>query len=1739
MDGRLLIWDTQTTMLVSSIVLLKTDEMAKDFLFFDMNSDAGGKISEHSQLVLIYAKITGICQLEIRNLGGEVLYSVLVTEGTFLLSTLTRETKMILFMHIAAEKHSDLNVINVHSICESHPKMFVEHLLDRQQWNEALEFARKFSFNLEKIYVARIRYFVDTLIVNRVPIEKAEFDEFLEWMSRVSDQNWVAEMCIAAIIHSSNHLWVKKILEFVADLQITDDETKEKLASLRYNYQSYREIIYPWKKRFNSFSTDHLLSEFLNICSYEHIFEHFYKNGHFWEARLLWCRYQKTLKNWVRKKENLERLLEDIHSIIYDMKCDVMEALHLLEDIIPTVMVSDAIACCSLVNSFLLDLAREMEVKDPAEFPENSLMIATTMERIIQNFLKSSVTPYRQAEVAHIFSLMKCYSEDPMDVMGELNTYVRSLRFIKKLKNVYDFPMSYDSYQNQTVETICYMMLEGTNMEQVRYNIDKYVKPYMDEFKMDYDQTFFNYISKMAVISKDVISNTDLWYERCLTIVGCISNPNLRCEALITVTESANIPWAVQLSSAVYAMLRDPEVDYEMMSRLQNQCDLAALKERLVRSHIPIEMFEQYFISKYMFRKAIEFILQQELLGSLQTRLSFAFEVKMFQDNELQLDLTNVRKSPVLPGVIKQLSLRNNYWKITMLRDYMKEAFTNGAFPTKITQLMKFSKSLMVHQNLMFEVALDCALKCRNLEASLEYAKFAMQHIDIPSEQLLTLIVQSCGYGLWEMPELVKNTDFKLIALFVNLFESLIALCVPDHFTKLNEDETKKKWILRGIGCCSGVYHYNMDGAFFEKKDAIKQLATVARSVVFDFLNSTSLIEISGNEVLEYYKDMREAWKSFITYLVSNNQIMLAISTWLSFSSLPCYTIVEGVSNIHSEISEMITLFTERALAQSDADLELCLSVIFSVQIPDIKNILMSVKPCYAKRSLPHIAMLNFIYLSQIRAFFFNDHFMYSQLLTNYKICKWMKKFSELGAIFPENKNLDAAVQEFVRCLISPEVLVEFCEDFSLEATEALILYATTLALKATTTENNKLVKEMRFAISTSLQKIDTKENIFMRLYGFLMTLCPYSYEVEIYLPNFLVINEIISGMKRYVDQKNIDQVEILRRAFTTIRFLECTERTTPPTNHEIKWYHERQNFLFQQRNGNHGSAEKICDGKSLNSSKKDFLPSLETNLLINELPNQSCHRLPFHPFMFENEKDLQNTLLPMIYAELTLCNIDKWQMFIRALPEIEISKSDLVSTVILLVIQSYIAKGIELNESSFQQIKLLIQKTPNRLRTLKGLSKGSRNIPLGEAKLRFLSLGIEVVKEWLEESEHNLAEHEADDTDFLKQFLRDLQQVYKMYNIKYVLKKYGLMRAETFDLLSTPQILIEHIYAHEIDWNNCNDIDAKFPCIVQLAEILALDLSSLQDKIIQQWIDLNNQISVAFDPSKGNFTDLLKTPSKRNSIYDVYRLPFGDISVSRIVRLSRLGASGKVFDMLVDSFTKGSAEGRIRAACCLLRLLRTEEIQEVMKKDLFHVCSSLEIVLYSRMIDAYNIDLSIDTFLSTEKNILLKYLVNHGRQTPQLTLFMTAVVIDYEVVEPSLVEILSTNLYRYRNFDMLIELLNYCATESTLSHIKDFEKKWFCAAEWLFSCIEKGSEDEKQQLDRFLLFSLSCPMEYGSSINAFLHSLREYKLPVAQHLLTLASSAVAEEVEESKVCVVNSSSDLRDGKNDTKSAEN
>nr|CDQ08145.1 Bm12483 [Brugia malayi] len=130
------------------------------------------------------------------------------------------------------------------------------------------------------------------------------------------------------------------------------------------------------------------------------------------------------------------------------------------------------------------------------------------------------------------------------------------------------------------------------------------------------------------------------------------------------------------------------------------------------------------------------------------------------------------------------------------------------------------------------------------------------------------------------------------------------------------------------------------------------------------------------------------------------------------------------VNLTYSELFGTIELFMERALIHNCADLKFCTALIFSAPVADIKKILLKTRSWCVTRKSPHI-MLNFIRFARFCAIMLDDYSFEKQLSHHYALTLWIKKLGRLNANFPQNVSLDATVQEFVRCLIPPEILVE------------------------------------------------------------------------------------------------------------------------------------------------------------------------------------------------------------------------------------------------------------------------------------------------------------------------------------------------------------------------------------------------------------------------------------------------------------------------------------------------------------------------------------------------------------------------------------------------------------------------------------------------------------------------------------------------------------------------------------------
>ncbi|VDN26938.1 unnamed protein product [Gongylonema pulchrum] len=295
---------------------------------------------------------------------------------------------------------------------------------------------------------------------------------------------------------------------------------------------------------------------------------------------------------------------------------------------------------------------------------------------------------------------------------------------------------------------------------------------------------------------------------------------------------------------------------------------------------------------------------------------------------------------------------------------------------------------------------------------------------------LISRLVVAC-----EDPSLSSQASH--ISTFIHFFNVIVSQCMTGDYVDENQDANVEKCLIFGMHRRAGIYRYKMDGNLFDRNDAIQQLAAVARSVALDALLGTDLIKIKSSELPECYAAMRDAWKNFCSYLVLNNQILLAICTRSSFSLLPCYVAANQVDMVRGELRSTTELLMERILSQSNADLELCVILLFAAPATDIKEntpwnqiyvyiqILVRTRSWAVKCKSPHV-MLSLIRLAKFCAIVLGDDSTFKQLNHYYALNFWIKKLGKFGAICPSQHGaLDTTVQEFVRCRVPVEVLNE------------------------------------------------------------------------------------------------------------------------------------------------------------------------------------------------------------------------------------------------------------------------------------------------------------------------------------------------------------------------------------------------------------------------------------------------------------------------------------------------------------------------------------------------------------------------------------------------------------------------------------------------------------------------------------------------------------------------------------------
>lgn len=92
------------------------------------------------------------------------------------------------------------------------------------------------------------------------------------------------------------------------------------------------------------------------------------------------------------------------------------------------------------------------------------------------------------------------------------------------------------------------------------------------------------------------------------------------------------------------------------------------------------------------------------------------------------------------------------------------------------------------------------------------------------------------------------------------------------------------------------------------------------------------------------------------------------------------------------------------------------------------------------------------------------------------------------------------------------------------------------------------------------------------------------------------------------------------------------------------------------------------------------------------------------------------------------------------------------------------------------------------------------------------------------------------------------------------------------------------------------------------------------------------------------------------------------------------------------------------------------------------HFSSRIENTLYRRLLELAKEDMPFETFIKQDHTLVAKALMMPTkRQTPQLCQLAACMVVDYDVVDRTVIDALVSKLCHARKLDILQLLLKYC----------------------------------------------------------------------------------------------------------------
>ncbi|XP_039580221.1 kinetochore-associated protein 1 isoform X4 [Passer montanus] len=525
-------------------------------------------------------------------------------------------TDTIYFLEGIHEKHQmpseDLvSIVVMRSLTEALPENRLSRLLHKHKFTEAENFAIQFGLDVELVYKVKANTFLEKLASASLGSygQEALLDlcnEAKENLQKIQDSQFVVNYCISA--PWPLYETTREMLNY-AKVRILKKDNRTDAPPSDGAPVSIAEVLRAQARLttfYEAFGLEKFSgiawTEFLNNEDMFKIIVFQLEEGNLACAQYLWLRHQADFESSFDEKM-LKNLLNSIH-----FTAPLKELCVWLKNFVIPFSRRVVPGGQKILAKWLEQAARNLELTDKANWPENGLQVAEIFFTS-KNQGELGVTAFGK------WTPLRC---GDCEEIQRLKKLVNDLQELRNLYRKYNCRLAFCDFEKENATTIVFRMLDKILApELVPSILEKFIKAYLCEHNLQKDELLLQYVKDLLerCRTRSIAVFETAWEAKAVAVIGCISDTDLKFDAVLQIMHGAVVPWSAAVEQLVRQHL---EMNHAKVKLLQESYTLMEMKKLLRAYGIRDTNLLQ---DKQMIMRLVRYILKQDTPTCLEDAL--------------------------------------------------------------------------------------------------------------------------------------------------------------------------------------------------------------------------------------------------------------------------------------------------------------------------------------------------------------------------------------------------------------------------------------------------------------------------------------------------------------------------------------------------------------------------------------------------------------------------------------------------------------------------------------------------------------------------------------------------------------------------------------------------------------------------------------------------------------------------------------------------------------------------------------------------------------------------------------------------------------------------------------------------------------------------------------------------------------------------------------------------------------